>query len=239
MLGGVKVLTAHEFGLAACQASIYTPDGDSPAVAVLGDLLPQWRDLFDAPPEVVAHPASPHPRILLGSATGQWRCEIAADRTDFYWLRRAARAPVPAIAEFFSTATEVLGHYAEVTGARVGRLAAIVNRVAAHDAPGRFLAGHLFRPELVGAGIDRTEALEVNLHHLRAMGPFQVNAWIRCRTPDDPRPAGRQMVLVTQDLNTLGEDAPSRRFTFPETDEFFTLAAREHEDTLGRFFPSV
>lgn len=234
----MKGVTSRDFGLAALQASVYTPDGETQASRVIGELLPRWRDRFDTEPQVAAHPASPHPRILLSSSTGAWRCEIAADRADLYWLRADARAPAPSVVDFFAAAAKTLGEYVDVTEARIGRMAAIANRGASHTAPGLFVSKHFFRADLAGSGIDRAETVEINLHNRRALGPFLVNAWMRCRTPDDPDPA-RRAVLVAQDLNTLAEDASSCAYTLAEISEFFGLAGREHERVLAQYFPEA
>jgi hypothetical protein len=234
----VKHVSSRDFALAACQATAYTPDGESNASRVLAELAPRWRDRLDADPQVAAHPASPHPRVLLRSGSGAWRCEIDATRADLYWLRPDARAPAPSVADFFAAATRVLVEYAEVTGARIGRFAAIVNRGAAHSAPGLFIGKHFLRGDL-GGGITRAESVEIDLHDRRALGPFLVNAWLRCRTPDDPDPAARRIVQLVQDLNTLGEDAGASAYTSDEIREFMSLAASEHERVLAQFFPEA
>ena len=235
----MKHVSWRDFALVAAQATVYTPDGESHASRVIGELAPRWRDRLDAEPQVVAHPASPHPRVLLRSGTGSWRCEIDAIRADLYWLRPDARAAAPSVDDFFTAATRILVEYAEVTGARVGRLAAIVNRGALHSAPGLFIGRHFFRGDLGGAGITRAESVEINLHDRRALGPFLVNAWLRCRTPDDPDPVARRVVQLVQDVNTLGEDAGASSYTSAEIREFTSLAAGEHERVLARFFPEA
>ncbi len=215
----------------ACQGSVYTPDGELEVTRLLRGLAPAVLERFNTEPEVVSHPASPHPRVLLRSETGMWRCEIAADRTDFYWLRPDARAPAPSPRDFFEIATGLLGHYLEVTGSRVGRLAAIVRRAAAHAAPARFAVGHFTRPELAGTAFEGTEAFELYAHRQHALDRFLVNASMRCSAG-----AGGALTL-DQDLNTLAEQAASRRFTLADLAAFFGCAAREHERALRLYFP--
>ena len=194
---------------------------------------------FDAEPEVLSHPQSLHPRILLASATGMWRCEIAADRTDLYWLRPAANAPAPSVVDFFTVASELLARYADVTISRVGRFAAIVNRVADHDAPGQFLVEHFCRSELASTALAGLESFEISSHKRYSMGDrFPVNSWIRFQTPDDQTPRPHSVIIVHQDLNTLPNDAQSE-FTIAEIGDFFGLAALEHERSLPAFFPGV
>jgi len=217
----------------ACQASVYTPDEKLEVTRLLRGLSPVVLARFNTQPEVVSHPASPHPRVLLHSETGMWRCEIAADRTDFYWLRPEACAPSPSLGDFFEIAAGLLGHYAEVTGSRVGRLAAIVRWAAAHTAPALFAVGHFTRPALAGTAFEGTEAFEVYAHRQHALDRFLVNASMRCTAG-----AGGALTL-SQDLNTLTEQAASRRFTLPDLTAFFGCAARAHERTLELYFPEA
>jgi hypothetical protein len=180
---------------------------------------------------VVSHPASPHPRVLLRSATGMWRCEIAADRTDFYWIRPELSAPAPALDDFYQVATGVLVHYAEVSHGRISRLAAIVRRIAGHATPALFAVDHFTRPELATTALEGTESFELYAHKQHVLGRFMVNASMRCRATGDGT------VDLEQDLNTLAEQAASRRFTLEDIAEFFGHAAREHEHVLALYFP--
>jgi hypothetical protein len=229
----VKGLGAQDLLLAACQASVYTPDGELEVARLLRGLAPAALDRFDTEPEVVSHPASPHPRVLLRSGTGMWRWEIAADRADFYWLRPEARAPAPGLHDFYRIAAGLLGHYAEVSGSRLGRLAAIVRRVAAHVTPALFAMGHFTRPELAGTAFEGTEAFELYAHKQQALDRFLVNASMRCSA------GGDGALTLDQDLNTLAEQAASRRYTLADLAEFFGCAAREHERTLRLCFPEA
>jgi hypothetical protein len=219
-------------GLAACQASVYTADGEFEVMRLLRELMPAFLERFNTEPEVVSHPTSPHPRILLRSATGMWRCEIAADRTDFYWLRPEARAPAPSLDEFYQIASSLLAQYAEVSRSRVSRLAAIVKRITGHTTPALFAIEHFLRPELAGTALEGTEAFELYAHKRHALDRFVVNASMRCRANNDGT------ITVEQDLNTLAEQAASRRFTLDDIAEFLRHAAREHERVLALYFPA-
>jgi len=236
----VDMLKAEDLELAACQASVYTPDGNLSVAGLFRDLLPAWRERFSTEPDVVPHPQMPQPRVLLHDASGTWRCEIAADRADLYWMRTDSDTPAPAIAEFFATASEMLAQYADITRSRVGRLAAIVNRVAGHEAPAQYLADHFCRPALATTALANVESFELNTHKRYLLAQrFEVNAWLSCQTRVAGADAANALVFVHQDLNTLAEDAQFRAFTTRELDEFFTLAAAEHERTLPLFFPRV
>jgi hypothetical protein len=230
----VKTLVPHDFEPVVCQASVYTPDGELPVTRLFRELFPTWQDRFNTEPGVVPDPASSHPRILLASATGMWRCEIAADRADLYWIRPEPRAPAPSIDDFFAVASQMLSQYAEVARSRIGRFAAIVNRVTGHSAPALVLVKHLLRPELATSALSGLESFELATHKRISLGErFLVNAWLRCQTPDDPSRGARPAILVHQDVNTLPEQAVSREFTTDDLGEFFALAARDHERSLS------
>lgn|GEM_PF-3333907 len=231
-------LGADDFALAACQASVYTPDGELAVARLFRDLLPSWSSHFDTEPQVVPHPTSRHPRVLLRSGTGMWRCEIAADRTDFYWIRPEPRAPAPAVEDFFTIAGGMLAQYAAHARSRVGRMAAVVSRVATHAAPARFLVQHYARPQLA-AGLEGTESFELNTGKRYALGGrFLVNALMRCRTPSDNGPGTPGAVLLDQDLNTLADRAPAEQFDADDLATFFPLAARDHAFALATMFPT-
>jgi hypothetical protein len=161
-----------------------------------------------------------------------WRCEIAADRTDFYWLRPEALAPAPAVEDFYQSAAGLLAHYAEVSGSRISRLAAIVKRLAGHAAPTLFSIGHLMRHELAGA-VEGAEKFELHTHKRHALDRFVVNALVRWRA------AGDGTIGLEQDLNTLAEHEVSRRFTLDDVGAFFGHAAREHERVVQLYFPTM
>lgn len=228
----MRALAAQDLGLATCQASVYTPDDELEVARLLRGLVPACLERFNTEPQVVSHPASPHPRVLLRSATGMWRCEIAADRTDFYWIRPEALAPAPTLEEFYQVAAGVLAHYAEVSHGRISRLAAVVKRIAGHTAPALFAVDHFMRPELAGTALEGTESFELYAHKRHVLGRFVVNAAMRCRATGDG------IVDLEQDLNTLAEQAGSRRFTLEDIAEFFGHAAREHERVLALYFPA-
>lgn len=227
-------LTADDFALAACQASVYTPDGEFPVARLFGELLPAWSQRFDTEPEVLPHPTSRHPRVLLRSATGMWRCDLGADRADFYWIRPEPGAPAPSVDDFFTIAGGLLGQYAALTGSRIGRLAALVSRAAGHTSPSRFLMQHFARAELA-AGFEGTESFELNTGKRYALGGrFLVNAWLRCRTSPEAAPTA---VLIDQDLNTLADRAAAEQFTAADLGAFFPLAARDHAAALAAAYP--
>lgn len=234
----MKTLAAADFALAAVQASVDTPEGDLAVAALFRELIPRWSRRFEAEPEVTAHPSSPQPRVLLRSATGMWRCEIAADRTDLYWIRPEPDAPAPSLADFGAIAAGLLGQYAEATGSRIGRMAALVSRVARHRAPALYLLGHLGHPQLTATAYDGIEAFDLSTRRRLALGGrFLVNASMWSRTTDEPGVGAAAVVLVDQDLNTLADRAAAERFTTADLCEFFAIAARDHDATLVACFP--
>lgn len=219
------------FELAACQASVYTPDGELAVARLLREFVPAYAERFAGEPQVVSHPASPYPRILLRSATGMWRCEIAADRTDFYWLRPEVQAPAPTVEEFFQAATGLLVHYAELSGSRVSRFAAIVKRLAPSTTPALAAIHHLVRPDLAAGALDASEAFQLHGHRRHVLDRFAVNATVRWGADPDGT------IAIEQDLNTLAEQAVSRRFTLEDVAAFFRHASREHDRVIQLYFP--
>lgn len=236
-----EVISARAFRLAACQASIFTPDEEISAAKLLGNLVPRWLSRFDADPVVIpATEGIPRevPRMILSSTSGNWRCEIASMRINLFWRRTNTTTTEPTLAEFYAEVTRMLNEYTEYLQARVGRLAAVLNRFAPHSTPGLFLAQHFCKDRWSAAPLNRPENFELHAHkHFRLDNEFEVNSWVRNKTGilsgEHPQP----IVLVEQDLNTLADDAKERRFTSEEIARFFVASSNEFDSILRLYYP--
>ena len=68
------------------------------------------------------------------------------------------------------------------------------------------------------------------------MTDFRINSWVRCKTAK-LRADNRPVILVEQDLNTLANEADSRRFEAGQIHAFFQMAAAEADEILRIYFP--
>jgi hypothetical protein len=204
----MRTLSARDFHLTSCQAGMITPGHELPRRQLFAELLPAWLVRFEEEPRFVAVDGEPTRIILEG---GGWRFEFSAARADLFWIRRAPSVPALALEGFYEQASDLLGGYQRATGCRVGRLAALVQRIAGHDAPGLALARHFCQERWTHGALDRPEQFELHAHKRYALaGRFLVNSWVRCRSAPQ---FGPQAIAVDQDINTLAAGLEGERGT--------------------------
>lgn len=232
----MRTVSAAAFSVQSCQASAYTPGHQLATGRFLRDLFPRWSRRFDAEPIVAPSPDGL--RFALLSASTMWRCELSGPRIDLYWVRPDPAAPQIQLADFYAAAGPFLAEYTEFFGLRVGRLAAIVIRVAMHETPGAALARHFCRDAWQDQVLDGAESFELHVHRRTQLADrFAVNARLRSATGVAANIAAPSTIVVEQDLNTLADDLDAKDFQGPEMAEFFTLAAREHDTALELAYP--
>jgi hypothetical protein len=235
-------LSAKNFSLALCQASLFTPDEEISTAKITKSLLPKWLERFDADPMLLPYEhGMPRelPRIILKSKTDAWRCDIASLRINLIWQQPRIAVPAPTLEGFYFEAVKFLTEYASLLECRVGRIAAIIHRYACHDNPGRLLASHFCRDRWLDKPLNRPENFELHSHKKFSLrGQFEVNSWIRNKTGSlSQREERSPIVLVEQDLNTLSEEADKRSFGEQEIRNFFAFAAAEFETILKIYYP--
>ncbi|MBI4717398.1 MAG: hypothetical protein HY763_06310 [Planctomycetes bacterium] len=239
----MKVLTAADFVLASCQATAFTPDGDFSVTRAMTEFYPAFKSLFDGDPTVlppVPEGAPPDfPRVILESSAHEWRCELAPARANVFWRRTQTAGAGVELAAFFHKAAEVLQSYTRAVGARVGRLAALTTRFAAHEAPALFLARHFCQDRWDQAPLNRPENFELHAHKSFALtGEFRVNSWARSKTGKMSSDAEHKpIVLFEQDLNTVIEETAARTFTMEEVRRYFRAVGAELDAILKLYFP--
>lgn len=235
-------IRGSDFALAACQASLFTPDEEISAMKLIKGLLSRWIERFNEEPIVIPHEGLPRevPRVILRSTGEVWRCEIASARINIFWKKNSPDTPAPSLAQFYGDASELLSEYRSFLGARVGRMAAVVTRYARHSDPGLFLASHFCNDRWLSAPFNRPESFELHAHKRFTFSErFMVNSWVRNKTGqlsfgDETVP----IVLIEQDLNTLNEEITTRDFSSAEMKDFFTAVPAELDTILGLYFPA-
>jgi hypothetical protein len=234
------MISAHDFALATCQATIFTPDEEISAVKVIKGLLPRWLDKFDAEPIILPTPSPREvPKLILQSSTGTWRCEVGSDRVNILWNRVKNDLPVLSMNEFYMEATRLFLDYRESIQPRVGRFAAVVTRYALQPSPGLFLSRHFCQEKWHSAPLNRPQSFELHVHkRFLIADQFQVNSWVRSKTGTlQQENAPQEIVLVEQDLNTPSEDLPSRSYDMDEMRKFFQVVIPEFDAILKLYFP--
>jgi hypothetical protein len=234
-------LTSNAFKPSVCQATIFTPDEELSVAKMMSTFYPKWSAFFTADPEVRPFiPGFPSevPRVVLQDKSGSWRLEIAAARANFFWGRTGEGQEPIELRQFYDEVTRVLLDYQNVIGCRVGRLAAVLTRIARHDNPGIFLAEHFCKESMRKAPLNRPENFELHAHKRFVLGNiFNVNSWVRNKTGYIPAEKETiPIVLVEQDINTLAEDARDRTLTPEEIALFFNLVIPEFDTILKLYF---
>ncbi|MCH8251700.1 MAG: hypothetical protein IID36_04535 [Planctomycetes bacterium] len=241
----MQELTADNFQLASCQATIFTPDGDLAVSKVMKDLYPSLTTLFDgalttlgtipqgAPPEI--------PRIIIESKSHEWRCEFSSARVNVHWRRAKSTGACVAIGDFFEKAVGILLQYAALLSPRIARLAALTTRFSVREEPGLFLARHFCKDRWDKAPLNRPENFELHAHKRYTLADdFTVNSWAKSKTGKLSEAGDEKLiVLFEQDLNTLKEDATEKDFGEADVKKFFGAAANELDSILELYYPGT
>jgi hypothetical protein len=182
----VDIITAQDFRLASCQATLFTPDEEVSSIKLIRGLLPKWTERFDAePPSMPVADGLPRetPRLILESQSHVWRCQIASARIDLFWRKTIVDPSDITLDEFFRVAIQLLNEYQEFLGARVARIAAVLNRYAEHPTPGPFVAWHFCQERWFPPSHTDIESCELHVHKRFVLAEqFQVNLWVRSKT---------------------------------------------------------
>ncbi len=234
----MRPLSFSDFALASCQASAFTPGHQLAVGRFMRELLPQWAGRFEAEPLIVPSPDGM--RVVLLSGSTMWRCELSGPRIDLYWVRQEPAGPQLALTDFYAAAGPFLSEYSAFVGARVGRLAAIVRRVAQHETPSLFLARHFGRAELQDGVLDAVQSFELHLHKRAPVaGRFIANTRLRSAAGIAVGVTVPTLLEVEQDWNTLADEAASRSFKPAEMADFFTAIAPEMQRGLEQAYPQA
>lgn len=180
----------------------------------------------NAPPEI--------PRIILSSKDQALRLEVSTSRVDMRWQRVTDDARLD-LGEFTAAALRAFASYQRAIEAHPGRLGFIVVRSAEHENPGRLLAEHFCRPELLSnqpgkkGPLNRPEQFEIHSHKTFTLGQFRLNSWVRFKSGTRKN---RPILLVEEDLNTPAQDLADVQFSDDQMREFFSRTALESEAIL-------
>lgn len=238
----VDALTLKDFHLASCQATLFTPDEEVSSAKLLKGLLPRWVERFDADPvSVPAVEGIPRevPRVTFRSSSEAWQCNIASARIDLFWRKPTGEILEPTVAQFFTEAVSLLNEYKEFLRARIGRMAAVLNRYAPHPSPAFFLARHFCQEQWLTTPLNRPENLELHAHKQFSLADeFHVNSWVRSKSGILAGGKENQpIVLVEQDLNTLAEGTETQDFSKGNIENFFSATIEEFDRILQLYYP--
>lgn len=240
----MQEITASDFQLVSCQATLFTPDGDISVNKIIKELFPSFSNRFDGEPTVL--PPVPEgapleiPRVIFESKSREWRCEFSPVRVNFFWRRTSTTDTSIDLVEFFHQAVDALVQYIEQLSPRVSRLAAVVTRFSPHKDPGLYLARHFCKEQWNEEPLNRPESFELHAHkRYKFPGGLEVNSWARCKTGKvSGNGNGKPIVLFEQDLNTLAVESKKIYFGEEKIRQFFSVVPSELDHILGLYYPS-
>ena len=224
--------------LNSLQVSIFTPHTSFSKNRVLERLISTFVDLFngdtvsvpipeDAPKEI--------PRIILNSADGKFKLEIAQNRVNFFRYRKDDDAEIDT-SQILDISSRVLKEYKDCTHSVVGRLALVVVRSSENENPGFALANYFCRDKWTAKLFNRPDNFEIHSHRRYTRHKFNLNSWVRCMTGLLAE-NNERIIVVMQDINTLAEELKQRDFSIEQLKSFLRIAYKEQGQILRECFP--
>jgi hypothetical protein len=233
----------QEFTLELVQAAILLRGQEFSAARAVATILPRYSERFDGDMQVLPLPADAPPeipRVVLQSGDGRWRLSMGPTRIDSVWNNKPGTARAD-LGEMTQECSEVLQRYIGEKHLPVDRLALVIQRVCPVENPAQVLVHRFCNEASENGPFRRSETFEIHNH--KAYTPshegrqWHVNSWVRCKTAkltSDNRP----VILVEQDLNTVGNESEPPRFDGAAVQNFFSMAVAEANKVLRQdYFP--
>jgi len=231
-------MNSDNFKVTSLQISIFTPAALFSKSKILERLMSNFADSFDGDTVAVPIPGDAPkeiPRIILLSADGKFKLEIAESRVNFFRYRQDDDVRI-GINQTLNLCSRILQEYKDCTQATIGRLALVVVKFLEQENPGLALASHFCKDKWIIEPFDRPENFEIHSHKKYTLGRFNVNSWVRCKTGRLTK-NNEPIVLVTQDINTLAEELEENNFDIEQVKNFLKIAYKEQEQVLRKYFP--
>lgn len=237
------MLTAKDFTVVLYQATIFTPDEELSSGRVMRDFFPSCVERFDGEPVVLPIQETSFPReipkVIMQSKSAMWRCEFASARVSYFWRKPKEGNDGITLKDFYTDAAQFMQSYMGRVNPRVGRLGAVIHRMAHHSYPARFLCQHFCDKRWLVEPLNRPQNFELHAHKRFSMGgQINVNSWVRNKTGTvSANDQNQPVVLLDQDINTLPEDAAHKNYTTDEIGRFFDLVTPEFDLILKLYYP--
>lgn len=232
------IMNSDNFKITSLQVSIFTPAVLFSKSRILERMMSNFEDFFNGDTVAVPIPGDApkeFPRIILHSADGKFKLEIAESRVNFFRYRKDDDIEIDA-SQIMDLSSRVLKEYKDCTHSIIGRLALVVVKSLENKNPGFTLARHFCKDKWMVELFNRLDNFEIHSHKHYTLEGFNINSWIRCKTgrlTKDNKP----IILVTQDINTLAEELEKRDFSFEQVKAFLEIAYKEQKQVLRKYFP--
>lgn len=232
------MLTSSDFQIQKLIASGFVAsEGFNPSDA-LRHVLVSWPDVYDGQTTSFPLPADAppdFPAVSVSSKDGIWLVEMTRARVNVAWVNQHGR--IRSLRRVFSELSKRLVTILAEQQVVVGRLAALVTRVAEVPGPGVVLSRQFCRPKWLDGPLNRPEGFELHAHKTFDLLPgLAVNSWVKIKTAKGGSPNYRY-VVIEQDVNTLAPELETRKFSQRETSSVFRAASLELDSILSMYFP--
>ncbi len=186
----------------------------------------------DAPAEI--------PRMILNSKDKVWKLEVSLERTNIVFNRIADLSiSPPNIQNFVNFVTDVFKSYKSKTNIRVQRLALVTEKYheMPENSPPQFIATTYCKEQYLKKPFNNPKAFELHSLKKYEWKGFQINSWVRLKSAILSDQAETSILLVLNDLNTLGREfAESVSFEEQDIGRFFTNAPDHLNEILNLYF---
>jgi hypothetical protein len=211
------MISREAFSIQTVQASAFVADNSIKPSAILLTVLKNMSGEYNGVPISLPVPndlSSQIPSVIVSSEDKTRRLDAARGRINL--LRTAVGTTPLDLRQVLTDHAGELATIAEESKLTIGRIAAVVTRLAPTINPGRALAEQFCREPWLSGPLQDVEGFELHAHSIvRLERDLRVNEWIRIKTAGVVSQR-YQEVLVEQDVNTLAEELPTRTFP-PET----------------------
>lgn len=232
------IMNSDNFKITSLQVSIFTPAVLFSKSRILERMMSNFEDFFNGDTVAVPIPGDAPkeiPRIILHSADGKFKLEIAESRVNFFRYRKDDDIEIDA-SQIMDLSSRVLKEYKDCTHSIIGRLALVVVKSLENKNPGFTLARHFCKDKWMVELFNRLDNFEIHSHKSYTLEGFNINSWIRCKTGRLTK-NNEPIILVTQDINTLAEELEKRDFSIRQLEAFLGIAYKEQKQVLRKYFP--
>lgn len=221
------------------QATVFTPSFVFSTSEMLRKLMELELDVFDGDPFVLPLPDdAPNeiPRIILEKKDKSYKLEVAPARINFF-RNKIVKGDKIVPNEFLRFAADTLSILLHNIGTKCGRIAALINRFAYKDDPGKEIAVHFCQHRYVEKPFNRPGEFELHSLKQYPFESFEVNSWVRIKSGRIKTNSGafRPGVIVQQDVNTSTEIQMT--YKSDHIVLFYDKILTEFDDILKLYFP--
>lgn len=235
------MIPASDFQTQIILASAFiTGDELKPANALL-QVLQEWSTIYDGDPvslPLISIAPPELPSAIITSRDQSLSIELARTRINLSWRRlESNKDALISTSDRYNQFAKRIATIAEKSRVVIGRLAAVRASMGNEPTPGRELARHFCRDEMLNGPLKQVEGFEIHAHKVFELYPAQnVNSWVRIKTSGSPGP-GYELIVVEQDINTPGEELGFKIFDRANIVRFFQEASKRLDSTLNEYFP--